>query len=178
MAIKRFLFFFLALLPLTVVAQRTRAPKVHWMQRMGVYTSRDMKDKNFDREARTYTFTNVTPHVTLPLWGYVYVETDPNKTVDFEVRVVRDNTSWADFHICKVSGAPCEPDWWHFVSDPNKAHFSIRFVEKDEHFTVRFVSMERWKAAHPPHTHGAYVHARRTAKKYPKMPVIDHHWGK
>lgn len=175
---KRLLFVLIVLLlSQTAVAQNSRAHRVKVYGTVGgVYTTdRHLMDPNIDWEKRTYTFRNCIPNETIPLWGYVYVETDPKKRVDFEVRMVRDKTSWADFHICKVKGSPCEQDLWHFVNDRKKANFTIRFVEKDELFSVRFISMKEWKEMHPPYTHGASAPATRVIN-LDKLPVIDHHW--
>ena len=93
------------------------------------------------------------PKRTLYLWGRVYKEKDPKKA-DVTVKIVKDKTSWADLFIAIDKS---EKKWypkavWHFVNDKRKADFSVCFVEKDEDFSIRIISLKELNELRDPYS--------------------------
>lgn len=84
------------------------------------------------------------------LWGAVYVA-KPGEKADFKVRVIKQKTEWADLHIAITNNIPTRQEQWRFVSNKEDANFSIRFVDSNEHFSVRFIPMSEWEHRHENH---------------------------
>lgn len=81
---------------------------------------------------------------TIYLWGEVYV-VRPGEKADLDVRIVNGTNENADIDVMLLDNDKYfMPGQWLFVGDRRKADFSIRFVDRDEHFTVRFISRAEW----------------------------------
>lgn len=96
---------------------------------------------NIDYEALTWT--SWTGSKMFSLWGNVYVAR-PCEKADFDVKIVKSRTEWADLDINITYDDWQNKGQWRFVGDRSKADFSIRFVKGDEHFSVRFISYKEW----------------------------------
>lgn len=100
------------------------------------------RDGNLNIDYEAQTWTSWTGNTVISLWGTVYV-VKPGEKADLDVRIEKDyNYSDIDVYIT------CRKDpykkQWRFVNSRKEADFSIRFVEKDEHFSVRFISFKEW----------------------------------
>ncbi len=71
-------------------------------------------------------------------YGDVYVETDPTKSVDLYVEIV-NQSQFSDFCVYKTTDTPKECCEWRFVTDRNKARFTIRYVKEHADCYVYFV---------------------------------------
>lgn len=110
-------------------------------------------ERRVNWEECSYDRFSEYPKRTLYLWGRVYKEKDPKKA-DVKVRIIRDKTSFADLFIAIDKS---EKKWyskavWHFVTDKRKADFSVCFVEKDENFSIRIISLKELNELRDPYS--------------------------
>lgn len=89
------------------------------------------------------TWTSWTDSKSYCLYGDVYV-VKPGEKADFNVRIVKSGEA-ADLDIAIVNGGRVYPNQWHFVNSNDENNLRIRFVAKDEDFTIRVISMREWK---------------------------------
>ncbi|MDR0603586.1 MAG: hypothetical protein LBG80_04695 [Bacteroidales bacterium] len=72
------------------------------------------------------------------LYGDVKVITNPKVRADFDVRVV--DIRYADMYVMVVNTNPKKCGEWRWVTSEKDADFTIRFVDKQEDFTISFVT--------------------------------------
>jgi hypothetical protein len=76
---------------------------------------------------------------TYSLWGTIRIVTDPKEHADFNVKILPQAEA-ADIRV-KIVNNPSGCGEWKLVFSKDTAfiNFTIRFVKKDEHFTIKFV---------------------------------------
>ena len=88
------------------------------------------------------TWTSWSGSRTYTLYGKIYV-VKPGEKADLNVRIIKNGGANLSVTIIK-EGRPY-PRQWLFVNSREEANLSIRFVNKDENFSVRFMSMKEWE---------------------------------
>ena len=57
---------------------------------------------------------------------------------------IEKRKDWGDIGVAITNDKDVHPGQWRFVDTKDEADLSIRFVEKDEDFSVEFISMTEW----------------------------------
>ena len=108
----------------------------------GVCCAQGQREGNLNIDYDAQTWTSWSGNRIISLWGTVYV-VKPGEQADLDVRIVKDY-NYSDIDVYITDKIKPEKKQWRFVSSREDADFSIRFVTKDEHFTVRFISFKEW----------------------------------